>query len=509
MSAVPKTPTTFGDLVTALRRRTWIIVVVALAALVASIAASSSATKKYTASASLLFRNQGFDETIFGSTAFTPSNDPARDAATNARLVALGIAQGRVQERVGKQLDISPEAVASQVSVSQEGLADLVTVNATTPDREGAAKLANAFAKQFIAFRREADRSRVDQALTLIRGRIAAQTPVESASANGRELRSREQQLATLGALQTGNAELAQPASVPAHPSSPRPVRSAALSLFAGTILGLALALLLDRIDRRVRSEDEIREALDTRVIGVLPTHKSLSGRQRFVDDPRSIGVEATYSLRTNLRLLDPEQQLKTVVVTSAVSGEGKSTVCWSLATAMAQTGARVLLLEADFRAPSLARLVYLPSSPGLSAVLNGDATPADAIVEMPAGEAEAAHQFARALNVLPAGALAVNPADLVESTAMKVLLAELRADYDKVIIDTPPVTLVSDALTLIPRVDSVIVVSRLGVTKRDDLTRLRVTLRTLGIQVLGVVVNNAAPVAKYGYGTSRKRRWF
>src|SRR3954452_1471854 len=213
-----------------LRRR--IVVLVACLVVVPGAAFVYSITqqKQYSATASLLLRDPQLDQKLFGSTVFAPSSDPAREAATNAKLASLDVGAGRTSKALGGTPAASD--ITSKISVESAGQSDVVSITATDPQPTFAAKLANTFAQQFIAFRRDADRSKVASAQKLVQAQIDRLTPAEQSGAQGTALRQRSEQLQILAALQTGNAELVQPANPPTSPSSPQPLRNGVLAGF-------------------------------------------------------------------------------------------------------------------------------------------------------------------------------------------------------------------------------------------------------------------------------------
>jgi capsular exopolysaccharide synthesis family protein len=204
------------------------------------------------------------------------------------------------------------------------------------------------------------------------------------------------------------------------------------------------------------------------------------------------------------VRCFNVDRELRTVLVASAGPGDGKTTIARHLAAAAAGMGSRVLLVEADLRHPTLAAIFGLPSGPGLSDVLIGTLPLSEATltIELQAPPADGAK--GRTLDLLAAGSvLPPNPGELIESHAMAALLEQAKLAYDLVVVDTPPLTAVSDAFPLLAKVDGVIVVGRLGRNRRDVAQRLHETLTGAGAPLLGVVANGfkAGRFDSYGYG--------
>jgi receptor protein-tyrosine kinase len=199
--------------------------------------------------------------------------------------------------------------------------------------------------------------------------------------------------------------------------------------------------------------------------------------------------------LRANLRYFNVDREIKSVLITSATPGEGKSTVAMYLALAAASSGARVLLVESDLRRPTLNRRLGISSSHGISEVLAGARELRSAIDHIELESGTASHT----LDVLTAGPIPPNPSDLVESDKMRQIIRAAESAYDLVIVDTPPTSVVSDAIPLVRLVSGVLVVTRLGKTTKDSAHHLRDQLENLDANVLGVVVNSASRRAGYG----------
>jgi succinoglycan biosynthesis transport protein ExoP len=218
-----------------------------------------------------------------------------------------------------------------------------------------------------------------------------------------------------------------------------------------------------------------------------VPSWSAETARMVVVSDPNGSPAESFRQLRTNLQFLRIPGDLgggykgaHVVAVTSSVSDEGKSTVAANLAQALAETGARVLLLDADLRRPTVADIMHIEGSVGLTTVLVDQAVVADVVQEW--GTA--------GLHVLPSGSVPPNPAELLGSPAMRRLMADLRSDYDYVLLDTAPVLPVADASVLSALVDGMVVVARAGRVRRRQLAQTQQDLGQVSATVLGVVLN-------------------
>jgi tyrosine-protein kinase len=460
-----------------------------------ALAFSFSQEKQFTASASLLFRDPGFDQKLFGSQVFEPSSDPNRQAATNLKLVSLETVAARTARRLG-----GVASVKDKVKVKEEGQSDVVAIDGTDHNPRRAARIANTFAEEYIAFRRGADRAKIADARDLVQRRLAELPADQRDGTQGRSLRARLEQLQILASLQTGNAELAQRAQVPSTPSSPRVVRNTVLGGALGLLLGMGLAFLFERLDRRVRDPRELEELFERPVLAAVPKSRVLAN-----GGPGAIGRlaeherEAFRMLRANLRYFNVDRDIRSVLVTSAAPGDGKTAVAWNLAAAGSTAGGHVLLIEADLRHPGLAKALGTGGATGLSNVLAGDAPLRDAVQQIPVPEARNGRS-PRTVDTLFAGPLPPNPTDLLESHRMRTLIKEAERDYDLVVIDTPPTSVVSDAVPLVSEVGGVIVVGRMSKSHRESMAHLRRQLDHLDAPVLGLVAN-AMRSGRDGYG--------
>jgi len=225
--------------------------------------------------ASLLFRDPRLSESVFEAPVARPYADPNREAQTNLQLVSLDVVADRTAKRLGA---LSGDDVSDKVEVISEGQSDVVSIQATEPEPARAARLANVFADEYRRFRREADRSKVRDAQLLLERKLESLSRSERNGMRGRSLEDRAEQLEVLTALQTGNVELVQTAEPPSSPSSPEPVRNTALGGALGLLLGLGLAFLLERLDRRVKTPEELEAIFARR----FPRAKRSRGQRRI-----------------------------------------------------------------------------------------------------------------------------------------------------------------------------------------------------------------------------------
>jgi capsular exopolysaccharide synthesis family protein len=485
-----------------LRRRAGLITLCFVLTAAAAFAFSELQTKEYSASASLLFRNPGFAEDLFSSTPAPTNPRPEREAATNEKLVGLKVVGVRAARKLS---GLSPEEVSSMVSVSSQGEAELVSVTATSTDPAQARLVANVFARQFIAFRAETDKAKLLQAKRLAEKGFKKLSPKEQEGPRGQALSKGVEKLGILASLQTGNAELVQHAELPTSPSSPKPVRNAVLGAILGLLLGIGLAFLFERLNRRLRDPEEAQETFELPVLGTIPESKAIMAANQGATAPELpfMENESFRMLRASLRYFNVDKEIRSVLITSYGAGVGKSTIAWNLAR-VASTSARVVLLETDLRNSTIAQQHGLTMGPGLAEVLTHQVDLDEAIQSKAlAVQRNGSGGPAPALDVVVAGSHPPNPAELIESEALREVLERLKARYDLVVIDTAPIGVVADAFPLMREVDGVIVVARMGQTMRDHTIHLSEQLARMDAPTLGVVANGIkVKRGKYGaYG--------
>jgi capsular exopolysaccharide synthesis family protein len=290
-------------------------------------------------------------------------------------------------------------------------------------------------------------------------------------------------------------------ASLPVQPSSTGPKKLAMIGLFFGMLGGLTLALLLEKMDTRLRDAHEIQEILGLPSLAMIPqSHwKNKANDLEWVvgpellRDPRSPFSESFRALRTSMRLSTTSRESKVIAVTSCQPGEGKSTVAMNMAAVLAQSGKKVALVDTDMRRPSVYKRLRLEGGKGLSEVLTGY-YPLDEVVQT--------HETLATLDVIPSGTVPPLPADLLASDQMTEVVRQLRARYDYVIFDTPPVLSVTDPAIVAAQADGMVLVIRQGYCTRRMLSRAADILGELDVKVYGFVFNgvDASLPEYYGY---------
>lgn len=482
-----------GDLhrqLRALRSQWWIIALCALAAAAAAYAYTASQPATYDATARLLLQGNDLGSTVTGLG--QAQVDPEREAATALALAEQPLIATRVIDEL--ELALDPEELQAKVAVVIEGNSRLMAITATEDTARTATRLANEYAEQYIGFRRDTERAEVQRALESVNEQLEGATAAED-SIRITDLTARRNQLQTLEGLQTGGVQLIQQATGQATLSSPSAVRAALLGLFVGLLLGGALAFLRSRLDRRLKSADDVIEILGP--LPVLATIPRARGRRSG-----TLQSEGFRALLTSLAFLDPDRALRSILVTSATMDEGKTTTSINLALSFAERNESVLVLEGDLRRRGLSRQLDLLDHAGVSEILAGEGTLADyAVVVPPGGGKEAVgaratgsgptatRTLSGAIEVVPAGRAGENSHALLTSDRVRRLLDGAREMADNVIVDGTPLGLLNDMLPVAARVDTVIIVVHLDRTRRNELTRLADRLRDARIDPVGIVL--------------------
>jgi succinoglycan biosynthesis transport protein ExoP len=486
------------------RRAPWIVLCVVLVA-GAAYGFSKHQTKKYTATASLVFNNNQLNLQAAGLQAVSNGGSQLPQQNTNVKLVQLGDMAEKTAIRLGRGL--TKERVSADLSVSAQGESNIVNVSATSTSPALAADIANSYASQFVVEQQNSNHKYYASALALVNRQLATLTPKQKVSTAGLALEGRAQSLGVLAELHNGNVEIAQTATVPTAPSSPKVSRNTVLGAVLGLLLGLGIAFLLERLDRRIREPRDLEAIYGLPLLGVVPESSALSRSLRGGASGQAVlppgEAEAFHLIRAHLRYFNVDRDLRTLLIASAAPGDGKTTIARNLAAAAARMGSRVLLVECDLRRPTIAQQLNIPSGPGLSDVLIGAISMGEATQSIDLDASSVDGSQGRTFDALVSGAvLPPNPGELIESHAMEDLLQQARSRYDLVLIDTPPLTAVSDAFPLLRKVDGVIIVGRVGRNRRDIAERLHETLAGVGASLLGVVANGvkASGPGSYAY---------
>ena len=466
-------------------RRRWLVVVAAVAAcLVAGIVITGVDSKdRYESSARVLFNTSALSDVALQLQRAT--EDPEREAATNVLLAGSEAVASSVRRQL--HLSTSVSDLQDKIEVEAEQNANVLQITATDEDPRQAAALANAFAKEFVAFRANGDQQSIEAAQRDLQDQLDA-LPVDAPERQ--DLRDTLQRLASSHALANGDARVIAKAGVPTDPASLGLSAVLALAGIVGLALGLVAALVVESMDKRITDVASFEREYRLRALAVVPQKTFRRGVRSNSGD-----LEPFRILRTAVDFARVTRPVRTVMVTSAVRGEGKTSVAIGLAQAIALSGRPVILVELDLRHPSLARTFAMGDQGGVTNALLGS-EPND-LLQRPLRELPD-------LEVLAAGVLPPNPAELLEAPALDVMLRSLLQDGKKtLVIDSAPLLPVADAQILLnkPAVDASVVVARQGVTTRDHARRARLILDGHAAAPIGLVVTGHAARDVYGYG--------
>lgn len=328
-----------------------------------------------------------------------------------------------------------------------------------------------------------------------------SEDPAEAAAIANSIADNLEKQVASLasdGVSTSIELRVVAPAVVPTSQSSPDIVRNAALAMVLALLAGVATSLARSLLNTRVRQARDVQSGAGPAVIATIPAIRGAeSAAKVLVESPHGAASESYRELRTNLQFMKFVDGRRSVLLTSSLKGEGKSTCSVNLAYAVASSDSRVLLIDADLRCPSLHTVLGLEGSAGLSTVLIGQAELQDVV--QPVG--------LEGIDVLSSGMIPPNPSELLGSSAMEELLAEATRHYDFVIVDSAPVLAVTDAAVLSQFVGGVVVVAQNERVRKTELDRSMAKLDAVGAKVVGVVLNRVRGLAgtqdayAYAYG--------
>jgi non-specific protein-tyrosine kinase len=481
-----------------LRRRFLVIVVVTVLSLALAVGFIALQKKQYSATAQLLVQPAGGLATDGGTQqAVSPT-----DVLTEVQLVT----SAPVEAQAAKELGYKPS-----VTASESGQTNVISVTATGPTAAAAARVANTYAKVFVANQRASAISALTAAEEQYQSQIkgieaqiqalgtstssAAATTFSALTSQLAILKGNLAQLEVAGAETPGGVEVASLANRPSSPSAPRPKQDLAIALVVGLLLGCAAALAVEYFDQKVYTRDQAEELGGVPVLAQIPKiaswAKSGHGALIASQDPLSHAVESYRSLRTSLQFAAHDRQLKTILFTSPSGSEGKSSTVANLGVVFAAAGERVVIVGGDLRRPKLARFFGLGEVPGFTSVLLGH------------------HDLATAVrwvgNMPGLALLSANPADLLGSENGEKIFQSLANEFDLVLIDGPPVLPVTDSLILSGYSDAVVMVVAAGQTTGPQIERASDLLRQADARPVGLVLNKTerrwGDASEYGYG--------
>ena len=501
-----------------LYQRRWLILAIVIVATAATYLISASRSDEYSATTKVNVQRPQLQTLL--------SEGPIVDSARNAQNQAEIVASREVAKRVSRalKLDETPNDLLDTVTVTPDIESDIISITATRSTPGGAAAVSNALARQYIDLRRERLDTQVEEAVTRAERQLNELPPGPTQDEQRRGILETIGQLRAANSLSSGQAQQVDRAVPPDSPSSPKPKRDAFFALVISLVFSCGLALILARLDRRIRRVEEVPGLFGMDLLAAIPHGDEpaplVDGRVSLSPEMR----ETFRALRTNLMLASLDEPVKRLLITSAIQGEGKSTLARNLAVAYAEWGHRVAVVDADLRRGTQSKLLGVAAQEhGFTSVLTGDVSLAEAMVDVEvdvdqkaiamlgdirskgtAGADAVVREGKASISLLPAGVTPPNPQAVLAAKSAHALIDELAEEFDLVIVDTPPVLAVSDALPMLGAVDGTIIMARMGYTTRDSVVRLKETLGQVpDANVIGVVVDDLQPEpgSRYGYG--------
>jgi capsular exopolysaccharide synthesis family protein len=444
----------------AIRRRWWMVVAASVASVGIAVVLTVTAVPQYATSLTFFVNapGQGVSESYQGGL-FSQQRVKSYANLLNGDRLARAIAEN-------PEIGLTASQIQQRVSgkVVQDSV--LLTVTVIDSDQQRSVRIADELAVQFV---------RLIETLETPAG---SQTP-------------------------TARVEVVSGPTLNPNPVSPQPTRNLGLGLILGLLVGCGAALLRSALDVTIATAEQLRQLVGSSVLASIPLDTGVKSSPLVMpDNPNSAFAEAVRHLRTNLRYVDVDKELRVIVVTSSIESEGKTTTAVNLAVAFAQAGHRVLLIEADLRRPKVAQYLGIEGAVGLSNVLAGLAEYDDVV--QPWGR--------HGLQVLPGGFVPPNPSELLGSKAMAELLRRQRERFDVVLIDAPPLLPVTDAAIVSTLADGAVLVVRHGSTSRSRVLQAATSLRTIGARLLGTALTMTPVTRGSGYYTyqygAKQRRW-
>jgi succinoglycan biosynthesis transport protein ExoP len=491
-----QTEMTLRDYGNVVLRRKWIVIAATLIATVLAVVLSAAQTPVYSSSAQVLVQSRGQD----GLSDDRQANLNYRNIETEIQVIEGQAVSQRVEQNLGL------DSQAPGVNATSVGDSDVISLTIRSTNATNAATLANAYAASYIQVRREqsveellAASTEVQNAITELQASVSVLADDDPSRAGLvaqlANFNSTLDQLRVDAALRTGGATIIKDAEVPSSPVEPTPLRTAVLAFVVGLLIGLGAAFLLDYLDDKVRTEDDLERLVVHPVLSVVPIDPPPDNRPITVSRPRHFSVEAYRGLRTNIQFLGLDVPLKVIQVTSSLPGEGKTTTACNLAVVLAQAGHKVALVDADLRRPRVHEVFGLSAQNGFTDLLLG-AEPKDVVKHV---DTEVGLQ----LSVYTAGTVPSNPSEMLSARRTRPLLNEMAKHYEYVIVDSPPILPVSDAVALSGAVDGVLVVVHAGRVAHSDVTETMERLDRVTAPVVGLVLNQVTKTTKteYSYG--------
>jgi Mrp family chromosome partitioning ATPase len=517
-------PTTLAEYQAIFRRRKWLVIASPLVAALSAYMLSSSQSPLYKGMAQVRINTTNIVAAVTGVSTGSAFGDPTRFLATQANVARDRKLAEQVVEKAGVP-GMTAGKFLGESSAAPQTDVDVLDLSVTDPSARSAVRLATAYADQFKTYAIELQTAEINATLAAVEKQLRPlRATGATTSPKFQELSTQESLLIAVGKGLAGNISVS-----PAEGASkvrPRPKRAGILGGLLGLALGIGLVFLAEALDRRIQSEQEIEKTLGIPLLGRVPRpRRRLRQENRLVmlDEPLGIHAQTFRRLRTSLEFVNFERKARTIMVTSALPREGKSTTVSNLAIALARAGRRVVLVDLDLVRPFLQSFFDIDGDYGFTDVVVKRVGLDQAIrsIALPRegsftadfssnGGSPVANRTANGrapaecvLNVLPAGTIPPAADEFLESNGVSAVLSELSARFDVVLLDTAPVLAVGDVLAMSAKVDAIVAVTRLGIDRRqlDELAR---QLQSCRAPILGFVLTGAShgdSYYAYGYG--------
>jgi succinoglycan biosynthesis transport protein ExoP len=466
------------------KRRWKLVFVITAIAVGLAVAWTATRTPVYTATADVLVEPP---LGVLATSGTTPTLNIDNEREIMQSLPVATVAAPQID------MQVSPRDLLSHLEVTIPKDADVLEVAFSHTNPATAAQGAQAFADAYLSYKTVETQTLLDDRTEAINANISE---LRVAGGSQTAINNLEQEVAQLAGTAVDPGEVLVPAEPPTKPSSPSWVLNVGLALMLGLFVGLVAAFVRERTDDRLRGRGDLEETFGVPVMTMIPEVPSWRNRaQPYVvtlDAPRSPAAEAYRTLRTSILVTAAERGVKTLMVVSAMASEGKTTTAANLAVVLAQADKRVVLISADLRRPRLHEFFGLaPTERGLSEVLEGKRRAWEALRSGKVNN----------LWIMSSGEISDQPTELLQSEAMRQLLADQREVVDFILLDCPPVLAVADALVLAPMVDAVLFVADAKGTPRGAVIQARAQLDQVGARMLGTVLNDVeGGTAGYAY---------
>ncbi len=494
---------TMRDIVKVAVRRRLAVIGVVVGCIVLALAYTLVQTPNYSAESEVLVQTSGRDPLLSQTSTLSD-----RSIQTQLQVIE----SPAVRERVMKDLDLA--ALPPEVEATAVPQTDVISLEVRAGSADNAARYANAYASAYIDVRRDqvlaellAAGNAVQIAIDAVQADLDAVDALESVG-NGApndvaladalanfpsrtaladqlaEFSTTLNQLRVDAALRTGGTTIIRVAEVPGKPVGLIPVFLFPLAVAIGLVLGLLAALLIDHLDDKIRTEDDLSRLVTLPVLATVPVAKQPDSRLIAISEPGNSSVEAYRDLRTNLRFLGLNRDVRVIQVTSPTDSGGKTSTAANLSVVLAQAGNRVALVDANLRMPKVHEVLALPQAPGFTDMLLGKAA-SEAVNDVIVDDVNT-------LSAYTSGLVPTNPSELLSGQRTQQLIKELGAKYDYVIVDSASVLAVSDAVELSGSVDALLLVVQAGRTTREQLAEALGRLDQVDAPVAGIVFNGA-----------------